>query len=193
MQLPDSFSSDHSLSYKEGRHVKPQFIIFFLYNSWIRKFLSFPNKVENIKIANLRTTFVWGLILKTANLSKETVAILFHQQQIPALCWSSLYTGANLTIVSGARSRLPWFHLTTGSQRIPPHVMFFSCRICSIWKPVISVDHSLAKMCFPLPRVHMCLHCGGRQKLWLTVVMNSILAATQTSGRLHTHLSHLYR
>lgn len=48
-------------------------------------------------------------------------------------------------------------------------------------------------MCLPLPSVHMCLRCGGRQKLWLTVVMSSILAATQTTGRLHAHLSRLYR
>lgn len=106
---------------------------------------------------------------------------------------SSLYTRATITTDSSARSRPLRFHLTTGSRRIPPHVMFFSDRICSICKLVISVNHSLAKMCFPLPRVHMCLHCGGRQKLWLTVVRNSILAANETTGRLHAHLSRLYR
>lgn len=102
---------------------------------------------QSKRYRNLRSTFVWSFISKTVKLSA------------PALCLSSLYTRANIT----RASRPLRFHLTTASRRIPPHVMFFSNRIGSICRPVISVNHSLAKMCFALPRVRMCLHCGGRQ------------------------------
>lgn len=106
---------------------------------------------------------------------------------------SSLYTRANTTRPGSARSRLLRFHLTTGPCRIPPLlVMFFPDRICSICKPVISVNHSLSTMCFLLPGVRMCLHCCVRQRLWLTSVSSSVLAATETAGRLRAHLSHLY-
>lgn len=189
MQLPDSFSSDHSLTYIEDRHLKPQFIIFFsLYNSWRRKFLPFPSLQHQ--------TNGWepplNLWTQEQKLRPCFFFFFFINKQTQ-FCLSSLYTGAGLTTVNRARSRRPWFHLTTGSQRIPLHEIFFSCWIWSICEPVISADHSLAKMCLPLPSVHMCLRCGGRQKLWLTAAMSSILAATQTTGRLRTHLSHLYR
>lgn len=120
-------------------------------------------------------------------LSIEAVFTHYDKQQIPTSRLNSHYTRA-----ANARSKPPRLRLTAGSLEDPPHVTFFSDIICSICKSVISVNHSLAKMCFPLPRVHMCLHCGDRQKLRLTVVGNSVLAATETTGRLRAHLSHLY-
>lgn len=97
-----------------------------------------PFQVYNIKPSDLRTTF------KPVNMRAETVAMLFFINKQPHFCLSSLYTGAGLTTASRARSRRLWFHLTTGSQRIPLHEIFFSCWIWSICGPVISVDHSLA-------------------------------------------------
>lgn len=174
----------------EGRHLKPQYLIFFSatilgHGSCI--LVHYSRHIYNSKLEN---HLCLEYHLKNCKTERRN-CVINNRPQLFGL--SSLYTRANITRDSSARSRPLRFHLTTGSRRIPPHVMFFSDRICSICKPVISVNHSLAKMCFPLPRVHMCLYCGGRQKLWLTVVRNKVLAATETTGRLHAHISHLYR
>lgn len=88
MQLPDSFSRDHSPQLQRGQTFKTALRNLSFSREIVGQasFCLLPLKPTVSKRQNSRTTFfVWSFISKTVKLSIETVAARFHKQQIPSL------------------------------------------------------------------------------------------------------------
>lgn len=196
MQLPHSFSSDHSLRCKKAQTFKTTVHSHFSSSSAIagqERFclFFFPTKSATSKQQP------WEPLLFGAPAPKHILRR--RNRGVPlSSCLSSLDSSASFATVSSARSRAAAVSPDNWKSENPPLVWCPPPPAGSAASAIVQSAPTAvwAEMCFPLPKVHMCLHCGGRQTFWLSAVVYGVLAAAtrrNPSGGLCARLSYLYR